>query len=205
MSVPAEKLTNGGNDDLLAILNDTSGEPSTRGQLIRNRLRSREVSNDSPSNSVVENPDTQTTQYQSFNVNPTRILPKFRNVPRNREVSFPALQEWEGCVVEVSGLNFTARLIDITSNSKVVEEEADFPIEDVSESERDLLRPGAIFRWSIGYQRSRGGTRKRVSQVVFRRLPQWTESELRENAAKAAVFGAQVRGDMESGDSSTEL
>ena len=205
MSVPTEKLTNGGNDDFLATLNDTSGKPSTREQLIRNRLRSGEAANDTSPNSVVENSDPQATQYQPFNVNPTRILPKFRNVSRNREVSFPALQEWEGHVVEVLGSKFTARLIDITSNSKLLEEEADFPVEDVSESDRDLLRPGAIFRWSIGYQRTRGGTRKRVSQVVFRRLPQWTEHELRENAAKTTILGAQIRGEMESGDNSTAL
>ena len=38
---------------------------------------------------------------------------------------------------------------------------------------------GSIFRWVIGYERTPEGTRKRVSQIVFRDLPRMTESDLR--------------------------
>ena len=88
------------------------------------------------------------------------------------------MQEWEGYVIEVSDTSFTAKLIDITAHEDVASEEADFPIDEISDADIPLLKPGGVFRWSIGYQRTRGGTKKRVSQIVFRRLPQWTKYNL---------------------------
>ena len=41
------------------------------------------------------------------------------------------------------------------------------------------MRPGSVFRWVIGYERSPAGTKKRVSHIVFRDLPVIT-SDLRD-------------------------
>ena len=38
----------------------------------------------------------------------------------------------------------------------------------------------SIFRWVIGYERSASGTKKRVSQIVFRDLPRLTRADVRE-------------------------
>lgn len=95
-------------------------------------------------------------------------------------VSFEPLQEWEG---RVAGINpgektFTATLIDITARRKYEDEFAEFPISDVSDDDRHFMRPGAIFRWLIGYERLPSGTKRRVSSVVFRRLGEWSRSDL---------------------------
>ncbi len=72
---------------------------------------------------------------------------------------------------------FAACLVDVTAGQRTEEEMADFPIADLSDDDRKLLAPGAVFRWVIGYQGSRGGTKRRVSQVSFRRMPTWSRRD----------------------------
>jgi hypothetical protein len=89
-----------------------------------------------------------------------------------------ALQEWEGVVVEAYKDHFVARLIDLTDRARSSDEEANFPATEVSDTDLPLVRAGAVFRWVIGYQKLPGGTKQRVSQIVFRRLPQWTKADI---------------------------
>jgi hypothetical protein len=121
-----------------------------------------------------------------------QVLPEFSPSITSRENFFAALQEWEGYVVEIGNDSFTARLRDVTAGSMHEEEEAEFPLDDISESDRDLLKPGAIFRWAIGYLRTRGGTKRRISQIVFRRLPQWTARDLKESLRDARALIASL-------------
>lgn len=95
-----------------------------------------------------------------------------------QQASLQALQEWEGYVISIGEATFHARLFDKTHRSEVEEEEGEFLIEDLSEADRRLLAEGAIFRWVIGYLRDVGGSKRRVSQIVFRRLPAWTKHDL---------------------------
>lgn len=98
---------------------------------------------------------------------------------RSRQTpSFHALQEWEGYVVEINDADFTARLTDLTAGASYAGEEADIPLEEVSESDAARMQVGSIFRWVIGYERSPSGTKKRVSQIVFRDLPAVTKADL---------------------------
>src|SRR5208337_3395205 len=105
---------------------------------------------------------------------PARELP--------REV---VLQEWEGQVQEVGERVFSARLVDLTQDSKEETEETDLPIEDLGEADRGLVIPGAIFRWIIGY-RWTNGEKERFTRVVIRRLPIWTEQEIKSADQEAA-------------------
>ena len=105
---------------------------------------------------------------------PPRVLP-----PQLR-ATLHALQEWEGYVVEVNGDEFVARLVDLTAGSTHEEEEAVIPMVEISECDVATVRVGSIFRWVIGYERSPAGTKKRVSQIVFRDMPRMTERDFRE-------------------------
>ena len=107
--------------------------------------------------------------------------------------SFSVLQEWEGYVVSISDESFTARLTDLTRNSTIADEEADFPLDDLDDADRLRISPGAIFRWVIGYRRSVGGTKDRSSRIVFRRLPTWTAKEIEKNRLKAAEWASQLK------------
>ena len=75
--------------------------------------------------------------------------------------------------------DFTARLIDLTADASYEGEEATIPLTEISEDDAERMREGSIFRWVIGYERSPSGTKKRVSQVVFRNLPAVSRSDVR--------------------------
>lgn len=104
-----------------------------------------------------------------------------------RAESFTAIQEWEGFVTSISPDqgSFFARLVDKTAKKKVAEETIEIQVSDVSESDAHLIKEGAIFRLAIGHARSAAGTRRKVSEIVFRRLPAWTERDIREARQKA--------------------
>lgn len=127
---------------------------------------------------TVPPPDLGVVRYPS----PERELP--------REV---VAQEWEGQVQEVGEWVFSARLVDLTRDSKEETEETDLPIDYLSEADRHLVVPGAIFRWIIGCRWS-NGEKEQFTRVVIRRLPIWTEGEIKsadEEAAElhSALFG----------------
>ncbi len=98
---------------------------------------------------------------------------------RPAPVTFHALQEWEGYVTEIKETEFTARLTDLTSGANYASEEANIPLDEISEDDAAKMQVGSIFRWVIGYER-RGGSKKRVSQIVLRDLPMITKSDLRD-------------------------
>jgi hypothetical protein len=110
-----------------------------------------------------------------------------------RDVSFYPLQEWEGYVVDIAGDTFTARLVDKTADKTVEGEVGEFAVSDLTDDDRELLKPGAIFRWTIGYQRTKGGTKRRVSDIVFRRLPQWTKFDLASAKERAKKLADGIR------------
>jgi len=99
--------------------------------------------------------------------------------------SFRALQEWEGYVIEIGTDHFVARLLDITADSCFEEEEATIPLEEVSERDKNRMELGNLFRWVIGYERSVTGTKRRVSEIVFRDLPALTDADILEGKAWA--------------------
>ena len=82
--------------------------------------------------------------------------------------------------------SITADLVDVTANAKSITEQAEIPFEELSDVDRQKLRIGSIFRWSIGYQRTTSGTKMRVSNIVFRELPRWTQKDIREAREEAA-------------------
>lgn len=121
-------------------------------------------------------------------------LQRFHNTVSQKGValdnSFVAEQEWEGYVTSISGEDFSAHLLDLTNTG--VEEEATFSIEEVSNIHRDLIKEGAIFRWSIGYERGKGGTKKRASSIVFRRLPAWTKRDIAKSLQEAEQYQKNI-------------
>jgi hypothetical protein len=96
---------------------------------------------------------------------------------------FVPLQKWEGTVLQILEDSFFARLVDLTSGG--VDEEAEFPVEEVSDADRSLITPGAVFYWNIGYIDSISGQRTRASMIRFRRLPVWRPEELERARRKA--------------------
>ena len=69
-------------------------------------------------------------------------------------------------------------MIDLTNKQSIIPEMATFDLEEISSEEHDLIECGSVFRWSIGYEILPGGTKQRVSRIVFRRLPAWRKPDL---------------------------
>ena len=142
---------------------------------------------------ILENPLTST----GINSDVGRIidLPDLTQVSWNMpQVSFHVLQEWEGHVIKIGKDDFTVRLLDLTAGSSHEEEEAVIPSSEISEDDLKRLRLGSVFRWVIGYERSASGTKRRVSEVVFRELPVVTKQDLaeaEERARKTAQLWAE--------------
>jgi hypothetical protein len=104
------------------------------------------------------------------------------------------LNTWEGAVISIDrqAQTFTARLYDLTNNTRDVSE-AEFAIEDVSANDIDLLKVGGVFRWMIGYRKHSFGQRERISAIKFRRLPAWTFDDIKSAAAEGERLAGKLR------------
>lgn len=127
---------------------------------------------------------TATSQHRNDRVRAP--VPPFPRDFWSRLAGFVALQEWEGHVTDIRDGDFVARLWDLTGGAEREEEEATIPFAEISEDDRAKMRLGSIFRWSIGYEHTEGGTKRRVSQIVFRDLPCVTKTDLQEASDWAA-------------------
>jgi hypothetical protein len=110
---------------------------------------------------------------------PTRVV----KTARATQDHFHALQQWEGVVDAINDGTFFARLVDRTAEGP--DEQAEFDLAEVPAGDRELIAPGAVFYWSVGYRTSATGTRSRASVISFRRLPAWTEAEKRQAKERA--------------------
>ena len=135
--------------------------------------------------------DTQSGSSRSHTWNSGAAAPVLSLPPSTvsapRMATFHALQEWEGYVVSIEDDAFVARLVDMTAGLSYESEEATIPLQELSDHDAANLKIGGIFRWVIGYERSPEGTRKRVSQIVFRDPPRMTEGDLQ--ASRQWAYG----------------
>lgn len=89
------------------------------------------------------------------------------------------LAEWNGCVESMQEHQFTASLKGVFGEGVSGEEEdAEIPISDVGESDKELLRLGNYFRLCVFYEIRDNGQPRRYTQVVFRRLPAYRAADL---------------------------
>lgn len=99
--------------------------------------------------------------------------------PATRE-RYTLLQKWEGFVLALGRESFTARLADLTEREPDIEVE--ISLSEVTSSDRELVRTGAVFDWNIWYVDGPTGQRARSSVIRFRRMPAWRAEDL--SAAK---------------------
>lgn len=108
---------------------------------------------------------------------------------------FVSLQAWQGVVEEIklSEQEFTAILFDMTAAGP--KETATFDFADVSQGDANLLRPGAVFYWAVGYRTAPSGQRSRVSILQFRRMPTLSTEDLGEAFTAADALLRELRWD----------
>jgi hypothetical protein len=109
-------------------------------------------------------------------------LPMTMPVPEPSRETFLAIQKWEGYVTKVDKPRFWAVLTVLKGEGPEQIAELDFA--DVSSDDYELLIPGAVFYWNIGYTYRRSGVKK-TSEIRFRRLPPLTSDEIQRIERKA--------------------
>jgi hypothetical protein len=95
---------------------------------------------------------------------------------RTNQQRSQVLQQWEGTVEEVSSDSFGARIRNLSVDG-APEEWATLLLDEISDDERPLVMPGAVFYWSIGYLIEPYGQRRTASTIYFRRLPAWSAQD----------------------------
>jgi len=89
---------------------------------------------------------------------------------------FTVKQKWVGYVTSIEEETFHARLLDQTTHGR--EEEANIYLQEIPEEDLLLLKPGAVFYWSIGYLDDRNGQRHNEGLIRFRRLPTFSRKDI---------------------------
>lgn len=107
--------------------------------------------------------------------------------PPSRRGRFEVIQKWEGHVLEIDNEVFLARLIPISGQGGI--QEAEMYLTEIAAEDKDLLEPGAVFYWSIGYYIRPSGNWQKASVIRFRRLPVWTEYQLQKAEREAHRWG----------------
>jgi hypothetical protein len=134
-----------------------------------------------PSVGVAENQQEHTLNERLSEVANGAAPPKrpFLEVPAapKEEPRFATLQYYEGTVTEVGKSDFVARLRDLRDPEADLQQ-ATIDGENVSDVDRNLVKPGAVFYWAIGYDIGIRGRRQLVSTIRFRRLPAWRKTDI---------------------------
>lgn len=97
-----------------------------------------------------------------------------------------ALQSWEGVVESLGDETFWATLHDLT-NPENPPEVAEIWLEELAEEDRELLRVGAVFYWTIMYDDT-SGSRSRRSDIRMKRMPRWSRGEIDRLKSEAAAL-----------------
>lgn len=98
--------------------------------------------------------------------------------PKNNDlIKEEIIQQWSGVVERVSGQDVVVVLQDLTDTT-MPDERVTLDIREFDSNDSELLRPGAMFFWYMGYRQGRKSTKQRFSLFRFRRLPNWTQREL---------------------------
>lgn len=126
--------------------------------------------------------------------NPVEVGPLVRmhhmNTPRRR---FRLLQQWECVVNEVAVDSVWAEITDLTDRSRA-DEVVELPLDEFPQADRELLVPGGVFYWAIGYEHTKGGQVRRVSEIRFRRTPKWSKQTVEGLKTKARTMLEQFGG-----------
>ena len=116
---------------------------------------------------------------------------------------FQVLQQWEGIVTDIGRETFWGEVVDLTDRSNP-SEVVEIPFSEIATSDRQLLKPGSVFYWSIGYETSPGGQIRRVSEIRARRSPVWSQHAVDSIKSRAKQLLNQLSDKVENGSTTSE-
>jgi hypothetical protein len=97
-------------------------------------------------------------------------------------------------VRKIEASHFVAEIEGVKGEGVLGEiEDAEIPIADVSESDKQLLREGNFFRLCVLHEVDDTGQPSRHTRVIFRRLPAYRERDLAAARERAASIHSKLR------------
>lgn len=135
----------------------------------------------------------------SMGVSPTRMSRIAPHIIRVERLAKPklgplatVLQIWEGEVLHlnVASDTMTVKLID--RQGLVPAHTADVGLDWVVPQDLELVRPGAVFYWTI-YRETKRSTIKHAQEIRFRRLPNWTKRQVANVKDNASALLAKFK------------
>lgn len=169
-----------------------SAEVRTEG--IVQKAISRDVHSVRPNDLELDSPAIETdVAREDFEWRRRLIIPTLNGPIANEVIT----KKWEGVVesVEREGDYFVAKLLDLSADTHLATDVAEFSISQLSRGDRELLRPGAVFYWVIGNRTQPYGTVENINRIAFRRIPAWTKSEIEASNQRAKRISDAVKWD----------
>lgn len=88
------------------------------------------------------------------------------------------LKNWEGIVTSVENGSFFAAMRDTESESERAEDEFEIYIDNVDESDRELVQEGAVFYLTALIRYPKGEGPQKTTRIIFRRMPRWSPQDI---------------------------
>ena len=105
-------------------------------------------------------------------------------------------QYWSGVVESIDGSDVLVTLKDKTDPEQP-DEQVKLDIKEFDKRDLDVLQPGAMFLWYMGYRQTRKTTKYRISVIRLRRLPKWSQREISRAQDKSTEIFDFFHGDTE--------
>jgi len=142
---------------------------------------------------VAVNPDYEIANQQILDT-PFDVLPRppIFTLSPGEIVHSSLIQIWEGRVVKVDEEN---RTMEVRLNAKigqVPEHAGEIDLQWVSEQDKDLVQPGAIFYLTLSRRVKRGGIENN-QELRFRRLPSWTKRQVAQVGREARMLLSKMK------------
>ena len=102
------------------------------------------------------------------------------------------IQIWEGEVLSVDQDAGTMRVLLSAKIGNVPDHTAEINLEWVVEQDKDLVRPGAVFYWTL-YKETKRGSINNGQELRFRRLPTWSKNQIERVHRDAKQLFARIR------------
>jgi hypothetical protein len=129
-------------------------------------------------------PGTQEMIQKTLSLNPP--ISNFATLENEFEIE-EIKQSFSGTVLSISETDFTVRIQD-TTNPNNSDEIIVLGREEIDLRDIDMLMPGAMLYWYIGYRYGIKCSKRRFSLIRFRCLPKWTNKEIEQAAVKTKEY-----------------
>ncbi|MGB5571182.1 MAG: hypothetical protein WBM81_17970 [Sedimenticolaceae bacterium] len=123
---------------------------------------------------------------------PAHFEPPVARRPPIVDIDSTPLQIWEGTVVEVDDLAQMMRVVLEAKMGQAVRHTGEINLEWVSEQDRELVEPGAVFYLTL-FKRTRRGSVQNSQELRFRRRPSWSSVQLQRVRADAEMIRSKMK------------